>query len=297
MTISIIIPIFNGLKFTKSCLFSLVNEHKIENKKVKFYLIVIDDGSTDGSKEWIEENYPQVIVLTGNGNLWWSGGINKGVDYAINTLETNYVVWWNNDIIAGEEYFDNLISIAGEVESNTIVGSKIFLAQDKDTVWAMGGLFDINSGYKEMVGSEQPDNEALQNPIEVDWLPGMGTLIHRDIYNKIGMVDEKTFPQYHGDSDFTLRAKLNGFKIMVFPTLKIYNDTTNSGLKHNESFNRLFRSLFSIRSNYNISKDFKFYYRHTKSIKAYKIFLEKYIRYVGGFMKWKLLQLLGVKRP
>lgn len=296
MTIAIILPIFNGLSFTKSCLDSLFNIHDIENKNAKFTLVVVDDASTDGSKVWINDNFPQVVVLEGSGDLWWSGGINKGIKYATNELYADYVLWWNNDIIADVDYFDNLIEVLNQNDINTVVGSKIFIAQDKNIVWAMGGLFDPYSGKKVVVGTNQPDNEELQKPIEVDWLPGMGTLIHKSVFEKIGFVDDKTFPQYHGDSDFTLRAKENNYKVMVYPSLRIYNDTSKSGLYHQESFKKLYKSLFTIRSNNNIKKDFQFYKRFSKSNRAYMVLLNKYFRYIGGFYKWKILHLFGHNR-
>jgi GT2 family glycosyltransferase len=296
MIITIVLPVHNGLDFTKNCLESLYNVHKIEVQRATYFLIIVDDGSTDGTSEWIEQHFPQVIILKGNGHLWWSGGINMGMKYAFDKLNADYILWWNNDIDAGKNYFENLIKEAEATGKQTIIGSKIYLAQQKDTIWAMGGLFDIYTGKKEMVGSGQKENDGLQRPVEADWLPGMGTLIHRNICEKIGWIDEKTFPQYHGDSDYTLRAKLNGFKIVVFPSLKIYNDTTHSGLKHQESLKLLIRSLFSIRSNYNISRDFKFYGRFVKSKKAYLVVMNKYIRYIGGFIKWKLLSIFGVER-
>jgi GT2 family glycosyltransferase len=296
MKISIVFPIHNGLNYTKACLYSLIHEHKIEKKKVKFYLIIVDDGSTDGSNKWIASNYPEVILLNGNGNLWWGGGVNLGTKYAIKNLHSDYILWWNNDIIAEIDYFDNLIEVVNKYDTNTIIGSKILLAQKEEIVWSMGGLFDPYTGKKEMVGSGKTDNESMQHPIQVDWLPGMGTLIHKSIFERIGLVDNKTFPQYHGDSDFILRAKENGCKIIVYPSLRIFNDTTNSGLRHQESFILLLKSLFTIRSNYNIKKDFQFYIRYAKSYRAYLFFIKRYYKYVGGFFKWKVLQFFRIRR-
>ena len=160
----------------------------------------------------------------------------------------------------------------------------------------MGGLFDAFTGKKSMVGTGLQDNECFQKAIEVDWLPGMGTVTHYSVYKKIGMLDEKIFPQYHGDSDFTLRAKQNGYKIVVYPSLKIYNDNSHSGLRHQESLRGLVKSLFSIKSNYNIKKDIKFYNRYSRSYRAYFFLFRRYFKYIVGFFKWKFLGTFGVKK-
>ncbi|MCD4791107.1 MAG: hypothetical protein K8R37_14020, partial [Bacteroidales bacterium] len=140
------------------------------------------------------------------------------------------------------------------------------------------------------------DGDNFRQIVECDWLTGMGTITHKSVYNKIGMLDEKNFPQYYGDSDFIYRAKLNGYTIIVNPKLKIYNDTRSSGLKHDESFKKLIKSLFTVKSSFNIKKEYKFYKRYSKSYRAYLVLLYKYFKYVGGFLKWKILGLIGIKR-
>lgn len=296
LKLSIVFPVFNGLDYTKKCLNSLFDDIDKVNQDVQFSIVVVDDGSTDNSSEWIKNNFPQVHLLQGDGNLWWSGGVNMGVQYAIEQLNTDYIIWWNNDIISDKMYFRNLVQILKNNDVNTIIGSKIYLANQNDVIWSMGGTFDPVTGFKSMVGSGMPDSDNYQKEIEVDWLPGMGTVTHQSVYKKIGMLDDENFPQYHGDSDFTFRAKQNGYKIVVNPLLKIYNDNSHSGLIHRESFRGLVNSLFSIRSNYNIIKDIKFYNRYSKSIRAYNILINRYFKYIGGFIKWKLLGIFGVKK-
>ena len=297
LKVAIVFPVFNGLSYTKQCLKSLdllINVQK-ENK-LDISIVIVDDGSSDGSYEWIQKNYPAVYLLKGNGELWWSGGINVAVDYAINKLETDYILWWNNDIISDEDYFTNLTEILKNNDKKILIGSKIYLSQNKDIVWSMGGIFNPMTGYKNMIGSARPDNYNFDEPIECDWLTGMGTVTHASVYEDIGMLDEKNFPQYHGDSDFTFRAKTNGYKLMVYPELRIYNDTNNSGLIHDDNFSNFFKSLFSIRSSYNIVKECKFYRLHTKSARAYYPLISKYSKYIIGFFKWKLLGLFNIER-
>lgn len=295
--IALVFPIFNGLGFTKKCLESLsVSFEKLDSEKATFEIVIADDGSVDNSNEWIKKHYPEVHILRGDGNLWWSGGVNLAIDYAIKILQADYILWWNNDILPEEDYFENLLGVIGKTDQNTIIGSKIYYADKRDIIWSMGGLFNPKNGKKSMMGNDQKDSEEFNKPRKADWLAGMGTLVHNTVYNKIGMLDAKNFPQYHGDADFTFRAKKNGYKIIVFPELKIYNDKRQSGLQHDESFNKLLDSLVSIRSNYNLKKDFKFYKIHATCPRAYLPVFKKHITYIGGFFKWKVLGFLGIKR-
>lgn len=296
LKIAIVFPIFNGLNYTKKCLSSLFEENKISRLEAIIEIVITDDGSTDGSFDWIRTNYPMVHLVKGDGSLWWSGGINKAVEYAKKHLSPDYTLWWNNDIIASEDYFENLLKILSNTESRIILGSKIYIAGDEKRIWSMGGTFDPITGNKIMIGADCPDSKEFLEVQQVDWLTGMGSVIPIGCYDEIGMLDEKTFPQYHGDSDFTLRAKKAGFAIRVQPDLVIYNDIRHTGLKHGESFRKLLKSLFSIRSNYNIARDYYFYRKHSTSIKAFKVPLMKYFRYIGGFLKWKVLNIFGKRR-
>ena len=121
-------------------------------------------------------------------------------------------------------------------------------------------------------------------------------MIHKSVFKKIGNVNEKDFPQYHGDSDFTYRAKLAGYEIKVYPQLRIWNDKSNSGLEHYNNFRMLIRSLKDIKSNYHVGKDLLFYRLYASSPLAYKTLFLKYYFYIGGFLKWRILSLIGIQK-
>ena len=295
LNLAIVYPVFNGLQYTKNGLNSLYSVQNIKKQKANISVVIVDDGSTDGSYDWIKQNYPEVNLLKGNGNLWWSGGINMAIAFALNQLKCDFIVWWNNDILASENYFSVLIPILNSYGKNTILGSKIYHSYQENIIWSMGGIFDPKGGKKYLIGSGETDSYMYKQITECDWLPGMGTITHKSVYENIGFLDEKVFPQYHGDSDFTFRAKKNGYKVIVDPSLKIYNDTRNSGIRHNQSARKLLQSLFSLKSNYNVYRDYLFYKKHSESKKAYLILVNKYFRYIGGFIKWKLLGIISVE--
>lgn len=294
--VAVIIPVFNGLKFTKKCLpglYELINTAGKSKEQVP--IVVVDDGSSDGTHQWISEHYPEVHLLQGDGGLWWSGGVNMGMHYALEKLAVDYVLWWNNDIIPRKDYLSQLFNILSKVSDQVVVGSKVFVFND-DLIWGMGGRFDPVSGLRYMYGERQRDDVQYQQAFGVDWLPGMGTTLHRSVVETIGYLDQENFPQYHADSDYSLRAKSAGFQIMAFPELVLFNDITNTGLFHENSYSRLFHSLTSIKSIYGFKRDLRFLQTHSTSYRAYLPFVKKYYKYIGGFFKWKILNALGVKK-
>jgi len=295
-SISIIIPVYNNLFYTKICLKNLYEfQSEWQNLNFDVHIIVVDDGSTDGTSQWIEENYPNVYIVKGDGNLWWSGGINAGAKYAVSELNSDYTLWWNNDVLAPNDYFVRLFNLLEEFDNTYIIGSRIDF-KVRDTGSALGGMFNPKTGNKELIRKKLAESDHLPEFIDCDWLPGMGTLIHRSVYEKIGYCDDLNFPQYHGDSDFTFRAKKSGFRVIVKPDLIIINDNTNTGIIHEGSFKRLYYSLFKIKSNYNIKKNILFYKIHASSKRAYIPLVRFYFGYLGGFLKWKFLSIFGITK-
>lgn len=298
-TIAILIPVFNHIEFTKKCIQGL-NQLVVNGifKNTNYRVIVIDDGSTDGTSDWLKQNHPELTVLQGNGDLWWSGGINMGAEYAISELEVDYLLLWNNDIKPADDYFIRLDELLSTFDNQTIAGSKILYdAQDqKDVIWSFGGFFNPRTGKKSMLAYNLPDSSEFAQQEPVDWLPGMGTLVPKEIIREIGWWDAEIFPQYHGDSDFTFRAKTAGYKIISFPQLNLWNDKTSSGLKHGGTFKGLRRALTDRRSNSNLRDNFRFYRRHASSVLAYRALLGYYMIYFGGFCKWKFLSLFGIRK-
>lgn len=295
--IAILIPVFNRLDYTIECLNILRQKKESAFFTLnKIDIIVIDDASTDGTNEYLKTYYPEIILLQGTGNLWWSGSMNLGVKHALYALGCDFVLTWENDITPQSDYFDNLQVILNDWTKDTLVCSKIMVKDCPGKIFSVGGIFNSSTGKKYLIGAGELDGKDYEKSFEVDWFCGQGILIHKIVFEKIGFFDEKRFPQYHGDSDFALRAKKQGFRNIVFPSLVIWNDTSTTGISHikNKTFKQMLLSIFSIRSNYNILKDVQFYNRHSTKTIAYWQLVIKYSKYIGGFFKWKFLGLFNI---
>ncbi len=291
MKVAILIPVHNHIEFTLQALSAL---GPVVNNEIN--VVVIDDGSVDGTYELIKSGFPKTIVLKGDGNLWWSGAVNAGAKYAIDKLGADFILLWNNDITFEKDYFQKLRHILDNTDNQTIIGSKIYVKEKPELIWSMGGVFNPNNGKYHMIGYYQNDSEKYNKTAQVDWLTGMGTIVPTHIINKIGGWDEKNFPLYHGDSDFTYRAKLQGYSIIVNPDLKIYNNVINSGIEHNGNMKQLFKLVTDIKSKANFKRYYIFYKKYSKSKIAYYPLFILYFKLFAGFFKWKILKFIGLKK-
>jgi GT2 family glycosyltransferase len=288
--IAIIIPVFNGLEHLKKTL-PRIYQQIINIQLVKFQVIVVDDHSSDGSRQWVMNSYPETVLLEGNGNLWWSGGINEGIQWVMREKGFQFVLLWNHDNLSADDYFRNLADCLHDYDNKTILASKIYFADRPNIIFNMGVMFNSRTGKHTLIGYGREDSEAFDKPVQVDWTGGMGTLIPVKAFDEVGLFDRENFPQYHGDSDFFLRARSKGYRLMILPGLKIWNDKTSSGIEHNGSWKYFFRSLTSIKSNHNVIVSYTFLKKHCTSSLAYVCFAGEQVTHFSSFLKHWFINL------
>jgi len=298
--IAFVIPVFNRLDYNKECL-RILDKQRDTSLFVKneIVIIVVDDGSSDGTGDWIRENHPEVIVLQGDGNLWYAGSMNLGMRYAFETLDSDFIMVWENDIFPlDNNYFNNLQVILDKWDGKSTICSRLYYRIQPEIIFGIGGIFNFKTGKKGLIGRGDRDTPENSRDMEVDWFLGQGVLIHRDLVENVGYFDNINFPQYSADVDYGVRMKKGGYKNIVYYELKLLNDTETTGLSHqiNKTLGQFFTSLFSIRSATNIRRDINFYRIHTTSIFAYRMVVKKYFIYTGSFVKWGVLGWFGIRR-
>jgi GT2 family glycosyltransferase len=282
--ISVIIPVHNSLAYTKDAIRLLKSALQwVKEPSWKFHVVVVDDGSGDGTSAWIKEHHPDIHLLQGDGKLWWSGAINKGMEFSTGELEADYILWWNNDIYPADDYFLNLTSIIGNATEPMVYGSKIFMAERPDRIWSYGGVFSRVWGHSKMPDTNKPDGPEYDSARKVDWLPGMGTLLPAEVIRKTGWLNAADFPQYHSDIDYTYRAKLLGYPIEVRPELHIWNHTFHSGRSHENKLGRLIPTLRDIKSIHNFKKEWLLYRKYARNPIAFFMLAKKYVGYFVKF--------------
>jgi GT2 family glycosyltransferase len=223
-------------------------------------VIIVDDGSTDGSAHRIKEQFPRVIVLSGDGNLWWAGATNKGATEALER-GARFIFTCNNDVLLDREVISSSVDCALEA-GNALVGAVVFFQQDAARVWFAGARFDRSTGDILLDTEMWPESEG---PKPSQMLTGMGMLIPADLFRDVGGFDSDAFPHYLADSDFSLRAAARGYQLLVSPGSRIYNDVSSAWSVREFERGRLgflLEMLLSMRSAYWVKARVRFYRRH-----------------------------------
>lgn len=225
--VSIIVLNWNGREDTIECL-DFLKEIDYPN----YEIIVVDNGSSDDSVEKIKEYKNQRIkLLTLNSNLGFAGGNNVGIKNALEN-GADYVLLLNNDTAVEKDFLSHLIQAAEEQEplyskKIGVLGPKIYFYDNPKQIWFAGGKINRILTKGEMVGYGEIDRGQFNEIKETDYITGCCLLIKREVIEKIGLMWDGYF-LYYEDTDWSLKARQNGWKIIVAPKAKIYHKASRS---------------------------------------------------------------------
>ncbi len=240
--IELVIPVYNRREITLQGLRSL---RRIDCRNLEVHIIVVNDGSTDGTCEAIQKDFPEVQIIKGDGTLHYAAGTNRGISAA---LERNpdYIVTMNDDAVFHEQFLQRLVKTA-EANPHSIVGALLLLWNEPHRV------FQVDFKWKTSVGGWFQPEEATafdfsHEAFKVEGMAGNCVLFPVEAIRECGLMDEKKFPHGWGDIQYVVRMKRKGWRLLIEPKSYVWCEpNTYPKPLHQSSKREVLRTLFRNR--------------------------------------------------
>lgn len=271
-----VIPVFNRFHFTLKC----IQDLKAQTYK-NIQIIVSDGGSTDGTVDLIQEKFQDIVVLTCDKELWWTGAMAQGIDHAIRASQgaDGFVLMMNNDTQIPEDYVASLV--AASTHYGAAVGSIVVDSRDTSIILDAGEYINWESYSFPVNTHVDPDDDFRD---DVDVLPGRGSLVPLEMIRVAGNVDATLLPHYLADYEFFYRLKQHEFRLGVCCDTKLLAHIEETGIvpgTSKTSFIAVFKELFSRRSMTNVVDHWRFVKRHAPKKLRLRVQLHLIMRTIG----------------
>ena len=210
--VTIVIPSFNGLHLLKNCLNSIENQ-----KDCIFKVVLVDNGSEDGTVDWVRRHYPKVLTIELHANKGFSAAVNAGIRRA----NSRYVFLLNNDTELEPACLAILIQAADANGGYESFAPKMIQYHNRKMLDGVGdGVLRGGGGYR--LGNREPDGMLWEQPLRVFGACAGAALYRRSFFENAGMFDEDFFA-YLEDVDINFRAVRLGLRCLSVPGAKVYH--------------------------------------------------------------------------
>ena len=243
-----VIPVHDRLATTIRCL-----EYLSAQDYPFLQIIIVDDGSTDGTSEFLIENdLPNLTVISGDGSLWWGGAMYLGIEYVLEVAgKDDFLLMLNDDVRIDKGYVSILVdeSIA---HGSVVVGS---VQCDEVSKNALDSGYLVDYWGMQLV----PVNPQVHHKC-VEALPGRGALFPYSSVLSAGNINLNFFRHYLGDLDYSARVSELGWEIIISNRAFVYTSSDSSDqLVRSQG---VFQEYFSFRSKNNIKQRLLFFSLH-----------------------------------
>ena len=207
-SVSVIVLNYNGIRYLEACLSSLRSQ-----SYNNYEIIVYDNASTDVSVKFINQNFPEVVLIQGKRNVGFAKANNVAIDFALEK-NSDFVFLVNNDTSAENTLIERLVANFQKQDSLGIISPAVFNLYDRHTLQELGMTID-KFGYPLAIKSSK-------DQARVFFVSGCAMMIKSEVLRKIGAFDEKYF-MFAEDLDLCWRAQLAGYKVAVDEKAKIFH--------------------------------------------------------------------------
>ena len=233
MEVSVVIPNFNGIAFLDSVLASLAGQ-TLSN----FEVILVDNGSTDGSCSFVTANYPWVHLIELSENFGFCGAVNAGIRAA----KAPYVLLLNNDTEVKEDFVEEMLAAIRRHKNAFSCGARMVQYHDRDRLDDVGNYY-CALGWSFARGRGK-DIHAYETEDKIFSACAGAAIYRKKIIEKIGYFDEEHFA-YLEDTDIGYRARIYGYENWYAPKAIVYHvGSGTSGSRYNQ-----FKTRYSSRNN------------------------------------------------
>ena len=241
MTIHVLMPVFNRLAMTQGML-TCLRAQKVDES---LSIIVIDDGSTDGTEEFLKSQ-ADVTVLCGDGSLWWGGAIDVGLRHVLAYAAVDdWVLLVNNDTYIAADFLAGLLAIARS-QAPAAVGSAIRDLQPPHRLLSIGPRIDAwYFRVSDMLDIPGEGNGGIQDIWSADALSGRGVIYPVAALNLVRGMRPRWLPHYMADYELALRVRAAGWRLCVSPAVSVLSDDQYGNAYRGATLRERF---FSVRS-------------------------------------------------
>lgn len=216
--VSIVILNWNGLSDTSECLRSVM-DLEYDNREV----ILVDNGSTDGSVKTLRGLYPSITIMENKENVGFARANNQAIEYVL-AGGTDYVWLLNNDTVAPPDALSKLVSAAESPEIG-LASPLIYFHDSREKIQFCGSIIDWgNMTIRHIESREELAN--VEHGVNLS-LWGTALLMKRRTLSDVGYLSEKYFA-YHEDEEYCLRVARAGYRCVVVPEARIYHKNSRS---------------------------------------------------------------------
>ena len=220
MKVSVVVATWNGLHLLPDCLRAL------QQQTLAHELVIVDNGSQDGTLDWLATHAPYANVIALPANRGFAGGYNAGMRAA----SGEYLVLINNDAIAAPDLLQNLVGTMPETDRVAAVGGVLTFAHRPEIV-ASGGIVPSCDGLHRDLFALEPTAALPGQPLEIFGASGGAVCLRRAALDDVGLFDEGFF-NYLEDADLAWRLRLRDWRTLLAPGARarhIYSATSIQG--------------------------------------------------------------------
>lgn len=216
--VGIVLVNYNGEKFQNECI------RTIKNMTYSNYeIIIVDNNSKDNSINKAKEEFDDLVIIQTGENCGVAKGNNIGIKEAMKR-NCEYILLLNNDTEVHKEMLSNMIKKANE---NTMVTCKMYYYKPNNIIWCAGGAINWKRATTKHFGDGEMDNGQYDNSRYIEYTPTCCLLVHKSIFNKVGLMDENYF-MYYDDTDFLVRCNRANIKTWYESSAKLWHKVSSS---------------------------------------------------------------------